>query len=889
LCHKETILDKQHNHPIQGNIHSMLTSKEIRRKFLQFFEEKGHEIVASAPVVNKNDPTLMFINAGMNPFKDYFLGNATPKNSRIADTQKCLRVSGKHNDLDEVGHDTYHHTLFEMLGNWSIGDYFKQEAIDWAWEILTEVYGIDKDRLYVSVFGGDAKEQMERDNEAADMWLKHTTNDRIINGSKKDNFWEMGEIGPCGPCSEIHVDLRSDDERAKIDGASLVNADHPQVVEIWNLVFMQFNRKASGELENLPAQHIDTGMGFERLCMALQGKQSNYDTDVFTPLLSEISSLSGTTYGRAEATDIAQRVIADHIRAVAFAIADGQLPASGGAGYVIRRILRRAIRYGFSYLNLTEPFMFKLVKVLDQEMGEFFPELTAQRALVEKVIEEEENSFLKTLAQGLAKLEEFLAGDAKVLDGQRAFELYDTYGFPIDLTELIMRENGRTVDMAGFTAEMTAQKERSRAATKLSTDDWVELEEDDKEEFVGYDYTEVDVRITRYRKVSTKKKEFYQLVLSLTPFYPEGGGQIGDAGTLVQGDHTIHITTTKKENGVIVHFTDDLPADLNGQWKAAVNVADRNETAKNHSATHLMHEVLREVLGTHVEQKGSLVRPDYLRFDFSHFQKVSAEELLAIEAKVNERIQANYTLEEYRNIPIAEAKDMGAMALFGEKYGDTVRAIKFGSSVELCGGIHVPATGSIGLFKFISEGAVAAGVRRVEAVTGRGALDYVNAELAKLRAASEVLKYPQDLAGALQQLKEKETAAQKEIDTLRKEKAMGAVKELEDSAIAFNDAKAIVARTALDSGSVKDLVFKLKSVPSTLVILGNVVQGKVTLSIGVSDDLVASKGWHAGNAVRTLAKHINGGGGGQPGFATAGGKNPDGIDKVLVEWKNEFS
>ena len=867
----------------------MLTSKEIRRKFLEFFEEKGHEIVASAPVVNKNDPTLMFINAGMNPFKDYFLGNAVPKNSRIADTQKCLRVSGKHNDLDEVGHDTYHHTLFEMLGNWSIGDYFKQEAIDWAWELLTEVYGIEKDRLYVSVFGGDAQENMDRDDEAANMWLKHTTNDRIINGSKKDNFWEMGETGPCGPCSEIHVDLRSDAERAKISGASLVNADHPQVVEIWNLVFMQFNRKASGELENLPAQHIDTGMGFERLCMALQGKQSNYDTDVFTPLLSKISAVSATAYGASEASDIAQRVIADHIRAVAFAIADGQLPASSGAGYVIRRILRRAIRYGFSYLNLKEPFMFKLVEVLEREMGEFFPELTAQRALVEKVIEEEENSFLKTLAQGLAKLEEFLAGDAKVLDGQRAFELYDTYGFPIDLTELIMRENGRTVDMAGFTAEMTAQKERSRAATKLSTDDWVELEEDDKEEFVGYDYTEADVRITRYRKVSAKKKEFYQLVLSLTPFYPEGGGQIGDAGTLAQGDHTIHITTTKKENGVIVHFTDDLPAELGGQWKATVNVADRNETAKNHSATHLMHEVLREVLGTHVEQKGSLVRPDYLRFDFSHFQKVSAEELRTIEAKVNERIQANYTLEEYRNIPIAEAKDMGAMALFGEKYGDTVRAIKFGSSVELCGGIHVPATGSIGLFKFISEGAVAAGVRRVEAVTGKGALDYVNAELEKLRAAAEVLKHPQDLASALQQLKEKEAAAQKEIDALRKEKALGAVKELENSAVTFNDAKAIVARTSLDAGSVKDLVFKLKSTPSTLVILGNVVDGKVTLSIGVSDDLVATKGWHAGNAVRTLAKHINGGGGGQPGFATAGGKNPDGIDKVLVEWKNEFS
>lgn len=867
----------------------MLTSKEIRRKFLQYFESKGHEIVPSAPVVNKNDPTLMFINAGMNPFKDFFLGNATPKNARIADTQKCLRVSGKHNDLDEVGHDTYHHTLFEMLGNWSIGDYFKKEAIEWAWDLLTNVYGLDKERLYVTVFEGDAKDDLPRDNEAADLWAQFVPAERILNGNKADNFWEMGETGPCGPCSEIHVDLRSEEERAKVSGASLVNEDHPQVVEIWNLVFMQFNRKASGELENLPAQHIDTGMGFERLCMALQGKQSNYDTDVFTPLIDKVAGISGIKYGAEEATDIAQRVIADHIRAVAFAIADGQLPASSGAGYVIRRILRRAIRYGFSYLNLKSPFMFQLVETLESEMGEFFPELTAQRALVEKVIEEEEQSFLKTLAQGLAKLEEFLATDAKVLDGKRAFELYDTYGFPIDLTELIMRENDRTVDMAGFTEEMTAQKERSRAATKLSTDDWVELEEDDKEEFIGYDYTKADVRITRYRKVSAKKKEFYQLVLSMTPFYAEGGGQVGDTGTLTQGERTIAITNTKKENGIIVHFTDTLPEDLGGTWQAEVNTSDRNETAKNHSATHLMHEVLREVLGEHVEQKGSLVRPDYLRFDFSHFQKVSAEELATIEAKVNERIQANYALEEYRNIPIAEAKNMGAMALFGEKYGDTVRAIKFGTSVELCGGIHVPATGSIGLFKFISEGAVAAGVRRVEAVTGKGALDYVNAELAKLRAASDVLKNPQDFAGALQQLKDKEAAAQKEIEALRREKAMHAVKDLENSAVDHAGARAIVSRTALDAGSVKDLVFKLKSTSNTLVILGNVAGGKVTLSIGVSDDLVADKGWHAGSAVRALAQHIQGGGGGQPAFATAGGKNPEGIDKVLADWPNHFA
>ena len=867
----------------------MLTSKEIRRKFLQFFEEKGHEIVPSAPVVNKNDPTLMFINAGMNPFKDLFLGNATAKNPRIADTQKCLRVSGKHNDLDEVGHDTYHHTLFEMLGNWSIGDYFKQEAIDWAWELLTEEYGLEKDRLYVTVFGGDEGDKMPRDNEAAGMWGKHVDASRIIDGSKKDNFWEMGETGPCGPCSEIHIDLRGAEDRAKVDGKSLVNMDHPQVVEIWNLVFMQFNRKADGSLESLPAKHIDTGMGFERLCMALQGKQSNYDTDVFTPLIGKVSGLSGIAYGAAEKTDIAMRVIADHIRAVAFAIADGQLPASGGAGYVIRRILRRAIRYGFSYLDLKEPFMFKLVATLDEQMGEFFPEIGKQRALVEKVIEEEELSFLKTLAQGLSKLEDFLAEGAKVLDGKRAFELYDTYGFPIDLTELIMRENDRSVDMAGFTEEMTAQKERSRAATKLSTDDWTVLEEDEVEEFVGYDHTSADVRITRYRKVKAKNKEFFQVVLNLTPFYPEGGGQVGDTGVLVQGGSTIGITDTKKENGIIVHFCDALPEELGGTWKAEVASSERRETAKNHSATHLMHEALREVLGTHVEQKGSLVNSSYLRFDFSHFQKMTEEEIAQVEALVNERIQANFPLEEHRNIPIEEARDMGAMMLFGEKYGDTVRAIKFGSSIELCGGIHVPATGSIGLFKITSEGAVAAGVRRVEAVTGLGALAFVQEELAKLKAVQEVLKNPQDLAGAVAQLKDKEAAAQKEVEVLRKEKALGAVKDLENSAVEYGPARAIVARTSMDNGSVKDIVFKLKSAEKTLVLFANQFEGKATISVGVSDDLVKELGWHAGNAVRALAQHIQGGGGGAPAFATAGGKNPEGLDKVLADWKNHFA
>ena len=872
-----------------GIIHSMLTSKEIRRKFLEFFESKGHEIVPSAPVVNKSDPTLMFINAGMNPFKDFFLGNAAPKNARIADTQKCLRVSGKHNDLDEVGHDTYHHTLFEMLGNWSIGDYFKEDAVNWAWELLTEVYGLEKDRLYVTVFGGDEGDGLPRDNEAAGLWAQHVAADRILDGSKKDNFWEMGESGPCGPCSEIHIDLRSDADRAAVPGASLVNEDHPQVVEIWNLVFMQFNRKADGTLENLPAQHIDTGMGFERLCMALQGKQSNYDTDVFTPLLNKISSISGIAYGKSEATDIAQRVIADHIRAVAFAIADGQLPSSSGAGYVIRRILRRAIRYGFSYLDLKTPFMFQLVDTLEAQMGEFFPEITTQKSLVMKVIEEEEQSFLRTLAQGLAKLDDFLAEGNKTLDGKRAFELYDTYGFPIDLTELIMREKDKVVDMAEFTAEMTAQKERSRAATKLSTDDWTVLEDDETQEFVGYDYTSAEVRITRYRKVSAKNKEFYQLVLSLTPFYPEGGGQVGDTGVLVQGDQKIGIFDTKKENGIIVHFTKELPSDLSGSWSAEVSESKRRETAKNHSATHLMHEALREVLGTHVEQKGSLVNSEYLRFDFSHFQKVSDEELTQIEALVNQRIQANLPLEEFRNIPIAEAKDMGAMMLFGEKYGDTVRAIKFGSSIELCGGIHVKATGSIGLFKFTSEGAVAAGVRRVEAVTGMGAMKYIGDALSALRDAAEVLKNPKDLAGAIQQLKEKEAAAQKEVEALRKEKAMAAAGELENNAEDHGGVRVIAARTAMDAGSVKDMVFKLKGQGNTLVIFANAWEGKATVSIGISDEVVADKGWHAGNAVRALAQHIQGGGGGQPAFATAGGKNPEGLDKVLSDWKNHFA
>lgn len=864
------------------------TSKEIRQQFLNFFKDKGHDIVASAPVVNKNDPTLMFINAGMNPFKDFFLGNATPDNPRIADTQKCLRVSGKHNDLDEVGHDTYHHTLFEMLGNWSIGDYFKKEAINWAWELLTEVYKLEKDRLYVTVFEGDAGDNLARDTEAAELWGALTTPDRILNGNKKDNFWEMGETGPCGPCSEIHIDLRSDEERAKIDGASLVNHDHPQVVEIWNLVFMQFNRKANGDLEKLPQAHIDTGMGFERLCMALQGVQSNYDTDVFTPLLDKISAISGIAYGKSEATDIAQRVIADHVRAVAFAVADGQLPSSGGAGYVIRRILRRAIRYGFSYLNLNEPFIYKLVAVLESEMGAFFPEITAQQQLVEKVIEEEEASFLRTLAQGLDKLDQFITSGEKELSGKRAFELYDTYGFPIDLTELILREKDKAVDMAGFDQEMKVQKERSRAATKLTTEDWVVLEDDPVQEYIGYDRLTAEVRITKYRKVSAKKKSFYQLVLSMTPFYAEGGGQVGDTGRLEGAAGTIYINNTKSENGVTVHYTDEIPENLSGTFKAIVNDSAQGQTAKNHSATHLLHEVLRNVLGTHVEQKGSLVKPEGLRFDFSHFQKPTTEELAKVEWEVNQKIAQNFPLEEFRQIPMEEAKSLGAMALFGEKYGDTVRAIKLGSSVELCGGIHVKATGSIGLFKITSEGAVAAGVRRIEAVTGDAALSYVNDRLEAYAQASAVLKNPKDLSAAVSQLKDKEAQLQKEVEALRKEKALGAVEDLKKSAVPHAGASAIVARVSLDGASVKNMVFDLKKTPGTLVVLANQLDGKATISIGVSDDLIADKGWHAGNAVRSLAQLIQGGGGGAPAFATAGGKNPEGLDKVLVEWKNHF-
>ncbi len=865
----------------------MLTSKEIRQKFLDFFKDKGHVVVPSAPIVIKNDPTLMFTNAGMNQFKDLFLGNAPAKSVRVADTQKCLRVSGKHNDLEEVGYDTYHHTMFEMLGNWSFGDYFKQEAIGWAWELLTDVYGLDKDRLYVSVFEGDERDGLALDTEAFDIWKNHIDESRIINGNKKDNFWEMGEIGPCGPCSEIHVDLRSDEERAKTDGKSLVNQDHPLVVEVWNLVFMEFNRKADGSLEKLPAKHVDTGMGFERLCMALQGKKSNYDTDVFQPLITEIESLSGFKYAEDKDRDVAMRVIADHVRAIAFAVADGQLPSNTGAGYVIRRILRRAIRYGYSRLKLRDPFMYVLVEKLAKEMGDFFPEIRLQKELVKKVIKEEEKSFLRTVAQGLNRIDQLiddLEGDT--LDGVSAFELYDTFGFPVDLTALILRELGLKLDMKSFDAEMAKQKERSRAATKLSADDWVELFEDANQEFIGYDQLEAEVKLVRYRKVTSKKKEFYQLMFNHTPFYPEGGGQVGDTGVIELNNKHIPVFNTKKENGQIVHYTESLPENLRYPLHVKVDAGKRRNTASNHTATHLLHEVLRQVLGKHVEQKGSLVAPDHLRFDFSHFKKVSEEEIRIIEEMVNIRIRENFELEEHRNIPIGEAEEMGAMMLFGEKYGDTVRAIKFGKSIELCGGTHVRSTGSIGLFKIVHEGAVAAGIRRIEAITGAKADKYISEELHTLHQVKELLKNPKNPLGGIQSLKDENALMLKEIEQLRAEKARDVKVQLAAEIETVNGINFLAKRVQLDASSIKNVAFELKAENTNLMLVLIHADGqKVGLTVALHDNLVASQNLHAGKIVKELASFVKGGGGGQANFATAGGKDINGIDAALNKAK----
>jgi alanyl-tRNA synthetase len=870
-----------------------MKSQDIRKAYLQFFESKGHTIVPSAPIVLKDDPTLMFNNSGMAQFKEFFLGNGTPKSNRITDTQKCLRVSGKHNDLEDVGFDTYHHTMFEMLGNWSFGDYFKKEALPWAWEFLTEVLKLDKDRLYVSVFEGSEEDNVPFDQEAWDIWKQFVPEDRIILGNKKDNFWEMGDQGPCGPCSEIHIDLRSDAERNEVSGRSLVNADHPQVVEIWNNVFMEFNRKADGSLEKLPAQHVDTGMGFERLCMAMQNVTSNYDTDVFTPLIAKVEEITGLKYTSNEVkniseeqnkTNIAIRVVVDHVRAVAFAIADGQLPSNTGAGYVIRRILRRAIRYGFTFLDTKEPFINKLVPVLANQMGEFFPEIKSQQQLVTNVIREEEASFLRTLEQGIQLLENVVQNTTgKEVSGEKAFELYDTFGFPIDLTALILRERGFSLDEAGFETELQKQKARSRAASEVSTEDWSVLIPGNVETFVGYDQTENEVKITRIRKVDSKKDGIlYQIVLDNTPFYPEGGGQVGDKGTLVSANETIDIIDTKKENNLILHFAKQLPENVNAVFTAKVNTDLRTSTSKNHSATHLMHLALRTILGTHVEQKGSLVNPNYLRFDFSHFSKVTDEELRQVETSVNAQIEAQLQLVEHRNIPIKEALDKGAMALFGEKYGDSVRMIEFGNSKELCGGIHVKNTADIWHFKIVSEGAVAAGIRRIEAITGDAVKDFYRNQENTLSEIKEVLKNPQDILKSVASLQDDNAKLKKQIEQLVKEKIDGLSASLVSEFQDVNGINFLVKQVDLSMSATKDLAQAIgASKPNSFVVLASVEDGLPNIHCYIAKELVANKGLNAGTVIRELGKYIDGNGGGQPFFASGKGKDTKGITAVL--------
>lgn len=870
-----------------------MKSQDIRKAYLQFFESKNHLIVPSAPIVLKDDPTLMFNNSGMAQFKEFFLGNGTPKSQRIADTQKCLRVSGKHNDLEDVGFDTYHHTMFEMLGNWSFGDYFKKEALAWAWEFLTEVLKLDKDRLYVSVFEGNPSENVPFDQEAFDIWKQYVSEDRIILGNKKDNFWEMGDQGPCGPCSEIHIDLRTEAERAAVSGRSLVNADHPQVVEIWNNVFMEFNRKADGSLEKLPAQHVDTGMGFERLCMAMQGVTSNYDTDVFTPLIQKVENITGLKYTSNEIKSISEeqnkiniaiRVIVDHVRAVAFAIADGQLPSNTGAGYVIRRILRRAIRYGFTFLNQKEAFIHQLVAVLADQMGEFFPEIRSQQHLVTNVIKEEEASFLRTLEQGLQLLDKVVAETSgKEVKGEKVFELYDTFGFPKDLTALILKEKGYSFNEAEFDTELAKQKARSRAASEVTTDDWKVFIEGNVETFVGYDQTENEVKITRIRKVDSKKDGvLYQIVLDTTPFYPEGGGQVGDKGSLVSANEVIEIIDTKKENNLILHFTKKLPENVTANFVAQVNTELRTATSKNHSATHLMHLALRTVLGTHVEQKGSLVNPNYLRFDFSHFAKVTDAELRQVEDFVNARIAEQLALVEYRNLPIQEAMAKGAMALFGEKYGDTVRMIEFGESRELCGGIHVKNTADIWHFKIVSEGAVAAGIRRVEAITGTAVADFFAQQEAALTQIKETLKNPQDTLKAVVSLQDENAKLKKQIEQLLKDKAKNLKGELATQLQTVNGVRFLATTVDLDANGAKDLAYEMGQNQTDLfLVFATVTDDKPMLTCYISKELVDSKGFNAGQVVRELGKFIQGGGGGQPFFATAGGKHAAGIPEAI--------
>jgi alanyl-tRNA synthetase len=872
-----------------------MKSQDVRKQFLDFFKSNGHLIVPSAPIVLKDDPTLMFNNSGMAQFKEYFLGNGTPKSKRIADTQKCLRVSGKHNDLEDVGFDTYHHTMFEMLGNWSFGDYFKKEAINWAWQLLTEVYKIPKENLYVSVFEGSKEDNVPFDQEAWDIWKTLLDEDRIILGNKKDNFWEMGDQGPCGPCSEIHVDLRPESEKALVSGKSLVNNDHPQVVEIWNNVFMEFNRKADGSLEKLPAQHVDTGMGFERLCMALQEKTSNYDTDVFTPLIEKVEQITGLKYTSDEIkniseeqnkTNIAIRVVVDHVRAVAFAIADGQLPSNTGAGYVIRRILRRAIRYGFTFLDTKEPFINKLVEVLANQMGEFFPEIKSQQQLVTNVIREEEASFLRTLDQGLQLLDNVIAQTTgSEVSGAKAFELYDTFGFPKDLTALILKERGMSLNETEFDASMQEQKNRSRAASEVSTEDWSVLIPGNVETFVGYDQVENDVKITRIRKVDSKKDGIlYQIVLDNTPFYPEGGGQVGDKGTLVSANETIEIIDTKKENNLILHFAKQLPENIETGFVAKVNTDLRSSTSKNHSATHLMHLALRNLLGTHVEQKGSLVNPNYLRFDFSHFSKVSDEELRQVEASVNAQIEAQLQLVEHRNIPIKEALDKGAMALFGEKYGDNVRMIEFGDSKELCGGIHVKNTAEIWHFKIISEGAVAAGIRRIEAITGAAVKDFYQNQENTLSEIKETLKNPQDILKSVASLQDDNAKLKKQIEQLLKEKVGALKSELEKDFQEVNGVNFLAKQVDLSMASTKDLASVLgSSKADSFVFLASVEDGLPNIHCYISKELVTSKSLNANAVIKELGKYIEGNGGGQPFFASGKGKNVNGIAETLAK------
>jgi alanyl-tRNA synthetase len=866
-----------------------MKSKQIRQTFLEFFENKKHQIVPSAPMVIKNDPTLMFTNAGMNQFKEYFLGNSDPKNNRLTDSQKCLRVSGKHNDLEEVGVDTYHHTMFEMLGNWSFGDYFKKDAIAWAWELLTEVYGVDKDCLYVTIFEGDKSENLDRDSEAYNYWTELIAEDRILNGNKADNFWEMGAQGPCGPCSEIHVDIRSAAEKEKVDGATLVNMDHPQVVEIWNLVFMQYNRMADGSLKNLPNQHVDTGMGFERLAMVLQQVTSNYDTDVFTPLIREIETITGHSYGKTTQEDIAIRVIADHLRAVSFSIADGQLPSNTGAGYVIRMILRRAIRYGFTYLGKKEPFIYQLVNTLSKQMGDAFPELQSQKNLILNVIKEEEASFLRTLENGLALLDSMVVSMKKegvtTLDGKKAFELNDTYGFPKELTRLILSEQHLEMDEEGFAVALKKQQDSSRTAGTVETSDWTILRDDDAQEFIGYDRLTGDVRITKYRKVISKKDgELYQIVFNMTPFYGESGGQTGDKGYLesANGD-TVYIIDTKKENGQTVHLTKNLPKEIGGTHKIAVDINQRARTASNHTATHLLHQALRKVLGTHVEQKGSMVRSASLRFDFSHFSKVSTEELVQIENFVNARIREQLPLQENRNNTYEDAIKEGAIGLFGEKYGDVVRTIKFGESQELCGGTHVKNTADIWHFKITSESAVASGIRRIEAISNDAVKDFFTEQSKSFEEIKSILKNPtKKPAASIAALQEENTSLKKELEQLLKAKAGDLKGDLIATAKNINGINFIATKTDLDAKSVKELAFDIeREMEHLFLIIGADNGDKATLTVILSKNIVEEKGLDAGKIVRELGKHIQGGGGGQAHFATAGGKNAAGINAAL--------